>query len=133
MATWGTHPFENDDAAAFVSEVVQDGPAALSEAFEVALDESGYLEAPEGARAVAAAEVLAAHLSGDASDLPDPELRAWLADLEPGDLADLAPMALSALERVMAEDSEWHEVWAESEDYAGWQAELDRLRTALEE
>ncbi len=131
MATWGPAPFENDDATAFLSEVVEDGPPALQEAFEVVTDTDEYLEATEAARAVAAAELLAAHLTGDHSQVEAPELLGWLRELREGELAHLSESAVDALERVEDEDSELAERWDGSDDGAAWHATLDRLRAAL--
>ena len=132
MATWGTGSFDNDSAADFVPEVVEDGPAALREAFEVALDpDLDYLEAEEGSRVVAAAETVRAGLSGDLAAVTDPGLRARLAGLEPAELADLAGLAGQALERVLAPESELPDLWAESGDHAEWLAGMQRLRDAF--
>ena len=131
MGAWGVAPFDNDDAADFLQELLEDGAPALQEAFEVVLDIEGYLEATEGARAVAAAEVLAAHLGGDPEPLTSPELRPWLGTLGPAELAHLSEPALDALERVEGEESELADQWAEGGEAAAWRAELERLRAVL--
>lgn len=132
MEPWGTGSFENDAAAAFVKEVLEDGPAALEEALEVVLDpDLSELEAEEGARAVAAAEIVQAHLSGDTAGITDAGLRAWLAEQSEDDLADLRDLAIEALDRVQGPGSELPELWAESDDHAEWQADLQRLRAGL--
>ena len=49
MNTWGTGSFENESATEFIKEVLEDGPVALEEAFEVTLDpDTTELEAEEG-------------------------------------------------------------------------------------
>ncbi len=129
MNTWGIGSFDNDSAADFVREVVEDGPEALREAFEVALDpDMDYLEAEEGCRVVAAAEIVRANVGGDLTAVSDPELRTWLAGLEPAELADLPELAGEALDRVLAPESELPDLWAESGDHASWLAGVRRLR-----
>ena len=117
LNTWGTGSFENEIAAEFVKEVLEDGPAALEEALEVALDPDLIdLEAEEGQRAVAAAEIVQIHLSGDTSSVSDAGLRAWLSELDAGDLDDLRDLALEALERVLGPASELPELWQNDAD-----------------
>ncbi|ULH16149.1 DUF4259 domain-containing protein [Deinococcus sp. KNUC1210] len=132
MDTWGTGSFENDAAAAFIHEVVEDGVAALAEAFEVALDpDAAELEAEEGARVVAAAEIVQAHLTGDTENVTNAGLRAWMDELQPDELADLRPLALEALDRVVGPGSELPDAWEESLDASEWIENVQRLRASL--
>ncbi|WP_425147949.1 DUF4259 domain-containing protein [Deinococcus sp.] len=132
MDTWGTGSFENDAAAAFVKEVIEDGQVALEEAFDVALDpDISELEAEEGARAVAAAETLQAHLSGDSEPISDQGLREWLGDLLPEELSELRPLAVEALERVLGPDSELPASWEAAQDTREWRQGVERLQAAL--
>ena len=133
MDTWGTGSFENDAATAFIREVIEDGTPALEEAFEVALDpDTTELEAEEGARAVAAAEIVRAQLSGDSEAISDVGLRAWLAELDPEELLELRPLALEALERVLGPGSELTLAWEDAQDAGEWRQGVERLRAALE-
>ena len=132
MSAWGTGPFENEAAADYAREVVQDGPFALAEALDVALDpDNDYLEAEEGHRAVAAAEILAAILTGDTSALTDAALRAWVQGTDPTELTHLREHALEALDRVTDPGSELPELWEDSEDADAWRGDIQRLRAAL--
>lgn len=132
MDTWGTGSFENESAADFIREVLEDGPAALEEALEVALDpDAEELEAEEGARALAAAEIVLAQLSGDSQQVPDAELRAWLQGGEAEDPEQLRELAAEAVDRVMGPGSELPQLWQESADYADWLAGVQRLRAGL--
>ena len=132
MDTWGTGSFDNDAAAAFVREVLEDGSVALEEALEVALDpDMAELEAEEGARAVAAAEIVQLHLSGETANVTDVGLRTWLGELEEDELAELRDLALEALDRVLGPGSELPELWENSEDAAEWKAGVQRLREGL--
>ncbi len=138
MESWGTGSFENDAATAFILEVVEDGSVAVEEALEVALDpDITELAAEEGARAVAAAEIVQIHLSGDTAQVTDAGLRAWLSELEEGELSELQGLALEALERVLGPGSELPELWEDgpnetSQDATEWRTEIQRLRAGLE-
>lgn len=132
MNTWGTGSFENESATEFIKEVLEDGPVALEEAFEVTLDpDTTELEAEEGARALAAAEIVLAQLSGEREVVTDPDLRAWLDDLGDGDLSELRELALESLDRVLAPGSELPELWQDSPDDTEWRASVKQLRAGL--
>jgi hypothetical protein len=132
MNVWGVGPFQNEAAAEYAAEIVQDGAYALAEAFDVALDpDNDYLEAEEGHRAVAAAETLAAVLKGDTSALTDAVLRAWVQNTDPAELIHLRGHALEALDRVLGHGSELPDLWEDSEDADAWQGDIQRLRAAL--
>lgn len=132
MNLWGPGAFANEVGAAFAQEVAQDGAFALAEAFDVALDpDTDFLAAEEGWRTLAAAEVLAAVLTGDTSRLTDAELRAWVAGAEAAELEGLRSVAHAAVTRVLSPDSELPDLWADAEDEAAWRAEVERVRGAL--
>ncbi|AWN23580.1 hypothetical protein DKM44_10355 [Deinococcus irradiatisoli] len=132
MNTWGPQPFDNDAAKMFVQEVLEDGPFALQEAFEVVLDpDTDFVAQEEGARAVAAAEILSAHLGGDTSAIFDAALRDWLGQLGSGQLAPLRELAAEALERVIGPHSDLPDFWADTEEGEFWLGNVARLRAAL--
>ncbi|MCD0166002.1 DUF4259 domain-containing protein [Deinococcus sp. 12RED42] len=132
MSAWGVGPFQNEAAAEYAAEIVQDGAYALAEAFDVALDpDNDYLEAEEGHRAVAAAETLAAVLTGDTAALTDAALRAWVQNTDPAEVAHLRPHAMEALDRVLGPGSELPDLWEDSEDADAWREDIQRLRAAL--
>lgn len=133
MNIWGTGPFENEVGAAFAQEVAQDGAFALAEAFDVALDlDTDFLAAEEGHRTLAAAEVLAAVLTGETVGITDAGLREWVAAADPAKLELLRDTGHAAVARVLAPDSELPDLWAESEDAEAWRADVERLLGALE-
>lgn len=132
MSAWGVGPFQNEAAAEYAAEIAQDGAYALAEAFDVALDpDNDYLEAEEGHRAVAAAETLAAVLTGDTAALTDAALRAWVQNTDPAEVVHLRPHALEALERVLGPGSDLPDLWEDSEDADAWREDIQRLRAAL--
>lgn len=130
MATWGVGAFENDDARQFLAEVQEDGLFALEEAFDVVLDSEGELEAPEGARAVAAAALLAAILTGEAGGVPQ-EARGWVVQQRPEGVESWRAPALSALDLVQSDASDLPAVWLERGQYDAWQTQLLALRERL--
>ena len=136
MGTWGSGPFENDDAADFADDLDDADPAQrevlIREALQRAVDADGYLPAGDAARAVAAAAVVAATRTPGMpmdDDLDGPEF------LQTGDLPplpdDLVELAREALDRVAADDSEWRELWEESEALDEAMAVLDEVRSTL--
>lgn len=132
MNLWGTGPFDNDSGKAFIDEVLQDGDYALAEAFDVVLDaDMDFIEAEEGQRVMAAAEILNAVLTGDTSRLVDAELRGWVQQADAPALASLKTSARNALARVMGEQSDLSGLWEDGEDAEVWLGEAQRLRQAL--
>lgn len=132
MNLWGTGPFDNDAAKAFADEVQHDGDYALAEAFDVVLDaDLDFIEAEEGFRVVAAAEILAAVLTDDTSRLVDAGLRGWVQNADANALAPLNTSARNALKRVLSDESELADLWEESSDAQAWRSEVERLREAL--
>ncbi|MBB5375350.1 hypothetical protein HNQ07_000794 [Deinococcus metalli] len=132
MGTWGTGSFDNDSAADFIKEVVEDGAVALREALEVVLDpDLDYVEAEEGSRAIAAAEIIAAITSGDHRFVTDDDLLSWVEDADARSVSGQRALALDAVDRVVGPDSELPELWEDSEDLRDWQRDVQRLRATL--
>ena len=131
MGAWGPGTFDNDDAADWVYELLDSADLAPArEALAATTDSDGWLEIPEGARAVAAATAVAAGLDGDVRGLPD-EVVEWIEDhADAGTLAD-ARLAIDALERIASVDSELREVWLEAPNGPAWVEEIARLAYRL--
>ncbi|HVV19487.1 MAG TPA: DUF4259 domain-containing protein [Pseudonocardiaceae bacterium] len=131
MGAWGTGPFDNDDAADLAGSLddlePEDKPAAIREALLEAAEETDYLERDAGGAAVAAAALVAAQqpdgdtidtISGPKQSIPDlPE--------------DLRALAVQALTRVLAEDSELNELWTDSPDGDEWFTMIAQLMEIL--
>lgn len=135
MGTWAAGPFDNDTAADWCGELddaaPERRPALVERALRAALDEPGYLDSDLAVEAVAAAAVVAAHLPGaarvDSAYAPD-----FLTAGGRADLPDrLRPLAVQALDRVVADDSELAELWAEAGEPNEFVAELAIVRAAL--
>ncbi|MFF1253509.1 DUF4259 domain-containing protein [Pseudarthrobacter sp. NPDC058329] len=94
---------------------------------------NGYVEAPEGSIAIAAASIAAACQGNPSRDLPE-NVADWVtahgAELTPEDVE----LALEAVERVAGEKSELAELWDDA-DEPEWRESLEdlseRLCTAL--
>jgi hypothetical protein len=134
VGTWGAGPFENDAAMDFIGSLRDADPAdrvgILSSSLLLALEQSDYLDADDGAAAVAAAAVIALTRSGSGGKDSGP-----LVDLQIGSVelpADLLPLARRALGRVVADNSELRDLWSGSgsldDDFA---REIQNVRQAL--
>ncbi|MEP7297892.1 MAG: DUF4259 domain-containing protein [Burkholderiales bacterium] len=134
MGTWSTLPFGNDDAADWAYELEDaDDLAPIDEAVSVVLAVGdAYLEAFEAAAAVAAIELLTC-LGGRPGDTETytEAADAWLKRVEAKPPPELMDKARSALSRVLADDSELHELWRDSEDYEQWLEAMADLRARL--
>jgi hypothetical protein len=133
MGAWGAGSFENDDASDWAWELEELGLEAIETAFTaVTKTGEGYLEAPDGSYAIAAAEVVAA-LRGRASsgDLPE-EVETFVA-ARPEIDDELLQLARKALSRVLADNSELRDLWKESDSFAEWKGLVTDLQTRLED
>jgi hypothetical protein len=126
---WGTGSFENDDALDWAREFeAKPGMNALVSTLEAT--GSGYLEAPEGSAAVAAAEVVAAMAGKPSATLPA-GLGAWARKQPRAEALAQLPLARRAVDRVArGESSELRELWHAS-DAAAWQKSIAELEARL--
>jgi hypothetical protein len=128
MGAWEVGPFENDTALDWVADLEETGAQAVRTALSVAAD--GYLEAHEGAEAVAAAEVVASALGEPGRNLPA-SVRHWLAanagELVPEDVT----LARGAMKRVVSEDSELWGLWVEDAEDEFWPKAMEDLQRRL--
>ncbi|WP_284437402.1 DUF4259 domain-containing protein [Streptomyces sp. TUS-ST3] len=132
MGTWDVHPFDNDTAADFANDLdnanMAEREALIRRVLTRAAGNKDYLEAPEAEEAVAAAALVAAQCTGtEPADIPyGPE------EPIPALSADFRLLAVEALDRVLADESELSELWGESEDGRAWQGSVGRLRQVLD-
>ena len=126
---WASGLFDNDEAMDFVGDLAEapDWRTVVQMLGHVTKT-SGYLEAPEGEIAVAAAAIVAASV-GDVTLLPDShrDLKAALGKAPDGAVA----LARSALARVVGPASELDELWQEGEDHDAWLTQIAGLQTTL--
>ncbi|MFD9816874.1 DUF4259 domain-containing protein [Streptomyces sp. NPDC059080] len=161
MGTWGTGPFGGGDAAADLVVRLGALPAnrrlfAVRTALADAVEERWYLDAPEGETAVAAAALLAAARPGGAAGTERGGAAGTGAEAAgagavgvagsvvcggvavsvprcviPQPPPELTGLAVRALDRVLAPDSELAELWDESDSGPQWRASVAGLRAAL--
>ncbi|MFE4329873.1 DUF4259 domain-containing protein [Streptomyces sp. NPDC056831] len=130
MGTWDTGHFDNDTAADFSGDL-DDAPeaeraAVIRNALNLVIATTDYLDSDEGAVAVAAAALVGSQCPGGEAittpygpDRPLPVLP-----------ADLRPLAVKALDRVLGESSELRELWDDAGDEE-WAQGIARLREVL--
>lgn len=149
MGAWGTGIFENDDALDWLCEWqdADDGVGDEDEpgkfayvigALAVAVDTKGYMEVDTGGCALAAAESVAAANGKIGPEMKKPEgalaeLLAWSKGRQADDLrtTQARRLAMDAVDRVLAENSELAELWSESEDSESWRGRVADLRARL--
>lgn len=133
MGTWSHLPFGNDDASdwAYGLENQQD-LSFMVHTLEQALPEDDYLEAPEACNAIAAVEVLAKLLGkGTQHDGYTDPVDDWIQSVHLEPNAELRQLAAQVLQRVLSADSELHELWQDSDDYALWLQSIEALQAAI--
>jgi hypothetical protein len=138
MGTWDVGPFDNDAAADWCGALNDTNPdqrVALVRAALATVANHGddYLDSDLAVEAIAAAAIVASQLPGGAP-VTSPYAPNFLlagGSIEVPD--DLPGLALRALDRINADDSEWRQLWEEDPDsYAQAVAALLPVRTALE-
>jgi hypothetical protein len=133
VGAWGAGTFENDDAMDWVYELAEtDDDTLLVESLHAAArhPKDEYLEVPICARALAAAEVVAALTDGIDSVLPD-EAREWVRGYTHVIDRRHVPLALQAIGRIRG-DSELKGLWDDSDDEGAWYAVLTQLESRMQ-
>ena len=134
MGAWGTGVFDNDGAGDFLSALADTEPDerefVIRDALEAATDSDDYLEVDAAQEAIAAAAVIAA-IHHDRPVTDQDSGRTFAAADLPSSTAELRTLAVTALSRVIATDSEWRELWAETDDFDTAVAAVADVRAAL--
>ncbi|WP_226666208.1 DUF4259 domain-containing protein [Microbulbifer aggregans] len=132
MGAWGVGYFENDMALDWIGPIQNHtDEAPIRNTFERAISEKKYLVVDDGAEVIAAAATLS-HLLG-AKDIGIPEeLNVWIKSSKFAIDKELVDLALSALDRTCADDSEIKELWEGNPDYyPQWTESVVKLRTHI--
>jgi hypothetical protein len=131
MGAWGFLPFENDDALDWLHELEEGGADVVRGAQEKT--HAGYVAAPDGSVAIAAAEITSASQGNPPGDLPE-NVASWVTAHGRELGAENVELALQAAERVGGDESELAELWDDA-DEPEWRESLgelsERLRAAL--
>lgn len=130
MGTWNTEHFDNDTAMDWIYDFsLAPYESTLETAFTQVLNSNDFIDADDGAIALAAAEVIAAAKGRVGTS--------WPEDIAiPTDLripAAMVAQALQAIDAVAGNDtSELRELWAESDAFEAWQAAVGDLKNRLQ-
>jgi Domain of unknown function (DUF4259) len=137
MGTWDVGPFDNDTAADWCGDLDDAAsgqrPAIVRSALTAVLDNGdGYLDGDVAVEAIAAAALVASQLPGDtkiaSSYAPDFLLEGGSLEL----VDDVPVLAVRALDRIVGDDSEWRELWEESEDGGLALAAVQQIRATIQ-
>lgn len=117
MASGGTGTFDDDDAMEWLDGFESEGASAIETALTTVteLGREDYLEAPEASHALAAAELVAAALSGEDDRLPDNFRPKFAKYIDAINDAELTAQARKAVARVLR-SSELKETWEDAGD-----------------
>ncbi|HEX3647312.1 MAG TPA: DUF4259 domain-containing protein [Pseudonocardiaceae bacterium] len=131
MTAWGTGPFDNDEAVDFAAALddlePEQRPAAIRDALADAAEETDYLDRDAGGAAVAAAALVAARQpDGEPVDSAYGPKQA-IPELS----EELCVLAVQALTRVLAYDSELNELWSDAPDGDAWFTMIAQLAEVL--
>jgi hypothetical protein len=129
MGTWGSGPFDNDDAGDWTYQLTPDADQGVVEGALTAAVADGDPDTTTSQAAIAAAEVVAAGLGRPHPSLPE-EVAGWVGTRGQGEWRALAPLALRSINRILA-SSELVDVWTEDGNDGDWSAEMQDLRTRL--
>jgi hypothetical protein len=129
MGTWGTKPFDNDNAADWAFEL-EDAQSwdVVSDALRIAVEAApSELEADQAAITIAAGDVVARGLGRIDGPVFSDEVVLFLARV-PRPSAEVVALAVSAIAVATSPEGELAELW---EGDPGWLAENEQLITAL--
>lgn len=131
MGTWDIGHFDNDTAADFSGSLDDaletERETLVRSALTDTIESDEYLDSYEACKALASAALIAAQLPAGTpittSYAPKKPLPVFSADLR--------PLAVSALDRVLAPESELVELWDETEYGPQWRQSVADLKAVL--
>ena len=137
MGTWGTGYFEDDSALDFMNDIEQsnDPRRILAKAFDKAI-KSDYLESDEGTAVIVSAAYVDRQVNGT-KFTPENKGQPLEIDTFPDrhpqeNFIDLKAKAVSALARILGDNSEINELWAENDEaYPEWREGIQQLIARL--
>jgi hypothetical protein len=137
MGTWDVGPFDNDTAADWCGDLdaAASGqrPTIVRNALTAVLDNGDdYLDSDVAVEAIAAAALIASQLPGG-TKITSPYAPDFVLEGGKLELADDVPaLAVRALDRVVGDDSEWRELWEESEDGGSAFGAVQQIRATIQ-
>jgi hypothetical protein len=130
MEAWGTGIFENDDAEGWLDELENHQADSFILDTLIAVNQNnGYLELPEAACGLAAADIVASAFGEMSPELPI-DVQDWIQTNSLTANPELPAIALRAVLRIKA-NSELKELWDEEEDKEEWYQTLIDLENRL--
>ena len=133
MGAWGVLAFDNDDANdwAYGLDEIED-LSLIESAFEEVESADDYLEAPSASNALAACEVLA-RLKGNSSykNAFTENVDEWVASHSIVPSEAILKRAEAAIDRILGDNSELKELWADSDENSNWLASIKDIRQRL--
>lgn len=133
MGTWAADTFGNDTACDWIGTFLDDpGLPAVKSAIETVLDADGYLDSDDAYECLAACEVIA-RMQGKwgVQDSYSKALDKWIAKNPTTVPDDLKSAAITAIERIIGEDSELLELWDGDGRNEAWHRAIDDLRERI--
>ena len=132
MGAWGVLAFDNDDANDWASRLETTADLSLVvQAFARVGDTDEYLEAPQASKALAACEVLARQPGRPGyHNAYTNRVDVWVAQHSLKPPAALLARGRSVIDRILNENSELRQLWAEGNPSA-WLAAVEDLRNRL--
>lgn len=133
MGAWGIGTFENDTACDFVDKVAEEGGLViLEQALDRVIASTTYLEAPDAAEGLAAADIVA-RLNGSPGDRTayTAEIDAWVGRSKTMPSEALIDKARRSVARILTEPSELLELWQESRNYEAWKSSVEEVLRRL--
>jgi hypothetical protein len=137
MGTWDVGPFDNDTAADWCGDLDDAAsgqrPTIVRSALTTVLDNGDdYLDSDVAVEAIAAAALVASQLPGGtkitSAYAPDFLLEGGSLEL----VDDVPALAVRALDRIVGDNSEWHELWEETEDGGSALAAVQQIRATIQ-
>ena len=133
MGTWGTGFFDDDGALDFMADIEEsrDPKRVIEKAFDTAI-KSDYIESHEGIAVIVSAAYVDRQLSGTRFSTPNQNVVLPIDSFpnrNPGqNFSDLKIKAAAALAKILEENSEINELWAENDDeYPIWRSGVQQL------
>lgn len=139
MGAWGEGAFDNDTAAdwswEFENADLAAGLRLITDALSTAAqadDRAAYLDADDGTRAVAAAELVASINGQPIAESPYNETaRRWIARAQPRSDRSMTNLASRAISGVTAKYSELAQLWDETGS-SSWRSAMSELQDKLD-
>jgi hypothetical protein len=129
MGAWSTEHFDNDTAMDWIYDFsLEPSVAVLETTFKQVITNSGYIESDDGAKVLAAAEVIAARKGKKSNAWPE-DIPVF-TDLRISDT--VTANALKAIEKVCyGKESELRDLWQESDEFDKWLKAVEDVKRRL--